>query len=252
MSKTNDFLLLPDAALDVLTDRSLLAALRYAVGPPISEDDLKTIAQASFSSQRLHNDSDMVERVVDIIRSGLDTKRFHWLTETREPTDEERSAAVLASAALMAVQRVRTARAHAAKAEQEEAVSNRLRSEGLTEETARTVNTHDEAPARGAFCGESTLGNRKADLIIRLHDGRIMPVECKVSNSATNSVKRLNNDAAAKAVAWVRHFGEVTVPAAVLSGVYKTHNLEQAQESGLAIFWAHDLDPLVDFIASTR
>ena len=194
----------------------------------------------------------MVDRILDVIRSGLDIKRFRWLEAGRVPTDEERSAAVLASAALMAVQRVRTARAHADKTEQEQAVGSRLRVEGLSEEDARSINTHDEAPARGAFCGESMFGDRKADLIVRLHDGRIMPLECKVSNSATNSVKRLNNDAAAKAIAWVRQFGRLTVPAAVLSGVYKTHNLEQAQEAGLTIFWAHDLDPLVEFIASTR
>ena len=49
-----------------------------------------------------------------------------------------------------------------------------------------------------------------------------MPLECKVSNSSTNSVKRLNNDAAVKAETWRQDFGTVPiVPAAVLSGVYK-------------------------------
>jgi hypothetical protein len=42
------------------------------------------------------------------------------------------------------------------------------------------------------------------------------------------------------------------VPAAVLSGVFKVRNLEQAQERGLSIFWAHDLDRLVRFINATR
>ena len=79
-----------------------------------------------------------------------------------------------------------------------------------------------------------------------------MPIECKVSNSAINSVKRLNNDAAAKASAWIDYFGRgQTVPCAVLSGVFKRHNVVQAQESGLTIFWAHDLGPLGDFIDAT-
>jgi hypothetical protein len=42
------------------------------------------------------------------------------------------------------------------------------------------------------------------------------------------------------------------VPAAVLSGVYKLHNLEDAQNRGLALFWAHDLKALTDWIATTR
>ncbi|MDE0068056.1 MAG: XamI family restriction endonuclease [Acidimicrobiaceae bacterium] len=87
--------------------------------------------------------------------------------------------------------------------------------------------------------------------MVRLHDGRCLPIECKVSNSSTNSVKRLNNDTAAKASAWIAEFGSgATVPSAVLSGIYKTRNLEQAQDQHLIIFWAHDLEPLAEFVRS--
>jgi hypothetical protein len=69
-----------------------------------------------------------------------------------------------------------------------------------------------------------------------------MPIECKVSNSALNSVKRINNDAAAKAVEWLKTFGtNQVVPTAVISGVFKVNNLLQAQEAGLTLFWARDL-----------
>jgi hypothetical protein len=80
-----------------------------------------------------------------------------------------------------------------------------------------------------------------------------MAIECKVSNSATNSVKRLNNDAAVKAEYWLKMFGtSQVVPTAVLSGVFKVLNLEQAQERGLALCWSHDLDKLGEFIRSTK
>jgi hypothetical protein len=79
-----------------------------------------------------------------------------------------------------------------------------------------------------------------------------MPIECKVSNSSTNSVKRLNNDAAVKAGSWRTDFGlRQVVPTAVLSGVYKLHNLLDAQERGLTLFWAHDLNRLTDWLART-
>jgi hypothetical protein len=93
----------------------------------------------------------------------------------------------------------------------------------------------------------------EADLVVRLWDERVMPIECKVSNSSINSVKRLNNDAAAKAEEWIKDFGQTqVVPVAVLSGVYKLHNLENAQSRGLTIYWAHRLDDLVDWIAATN
>jgi hypothetical protein len=80
-----------------------------------------------------------------------------------------------------------------------------------------------------------------------------MPVECKVSNSALNSVKRLNNDAAAKAEAWIKDFGSKNVvPVALLSGVYNLHNLEEAQQRGLTLFWAHDIPAFLAWIEKTR
>jgi transcriptional accessory protein Tex/SPT6 len=42
------------------------------------------------------------------------------------------------------------------------------------------------------------------------------------------------------------------VPAAVLAGVFKVLNLEQAQARGLALLWSHDLDKLGAFISSTK
>lgn len=103
------------------------------------------------------------------------------------------------------------------------------------------------------FCAECQLGERKADVVVRLHDTRLMAIECKVSNSATNSVKRLNNDAAVKAEYWIKQFGTAqVVPAAALAGVFKVLNLEQAQARGLSLFWSHDLDKLGAFIDSTK
>ena len=110
-----------------------------------------------------------------------------------------------------------------------------------------------DAPSVGEFCGESLLGTRKADFTIGLWDKRIMPVECKVSNSQVNSIKRLKNDAAVKAGVWREDFGKRSVvPTAVLSGVYGLDHLKDAQDRGLALFWTHDLQELIKFIESAR
>ncbi|APH56983.1 Type II restriction-modification system restriction subunit [Granulibacter bethesdensis] len=242
------------SALDVLGDPRLLEAFRYLAAPPISTDDLKVLADASsLTKSRLKNSPADVQRLIGVVRQVLDRRRFAWVVENREPTEAERNAAVLASAALMAASRTQTSRRNKGKEQQEAAVKAALRDLGFTEVPSRLIATLQHAPAPGEFCGESRLGTRKGDIIVGLWDQRIMPIECKVSNSSTNSVKRLNNDAAVKAVRWREDFGRLqVVPSAMLSGVYKLHNLVEAQSRGLTIFWAHDLKALTDWIASTQ
>ena len=238
--------------LDVLASPDLLEALRYVVGPPVSADDLAELADTTLASGVLLSDPDASGRVVSTIVQGLDPMRFPWIGQGRQADDQERTAAAIATASLMATRRVETARRMLSK-NQEESVKACLREAGMVEVEPRTVSPGLlDAPAPGEFCGEAPFGQRKADLIVRLHDGRCMPIECKVSNSSTNSVKRLNNDAAAKASAWIEEFGSgATVPSAVLSGIFKTRNLEQAQAQHLTIFWAHNLDALATFIRAT-
>lgn len=255
LEKTVDLTTILDEAVDVLSDEDSLSAVRYLSGPPISEDDLKTLAvDASLAPSRLRANPDMARRVIEVVLLGVDRRRFPWLSEDREPSESEREIAVVATAALLAQRAVMTSRANESKDEQETAVKERLSQAGFTEVPRRTISNFSESPDVGTFCGESKFGSRKADIIVRLHDGRTMPIEAKVSNSSTNSVKRLNNDAAAKARQWTQEFGTSNVvPCAVLGGVFKVHNLRAAQDDDhLTIFWAHDLDSLITFIESTR
>lgn len=252
LESTVDLSRLEESVVEIVSDKDLLWAFRFLAGPPISEDDLKTLADASLAPSRLQSDPDMVRRVLDVVRMGLDRRRFPWIAEGREPSERERQAAVLASAALIATSRTRTNRRIQGKTTQEDAVKTRLAVD-LEEVQARTIKTVDDAPSAGQFCGESLLGKRKADVVVRLWDHRILAIECKVSNSSVNSIKRLKNDAAAKAEAWTEDFGRRhIVPAAVLSGVYKLHILQDVQERGLTLFWAHDLSQLTGWIASTK
>jgi hypothetical protein len=253
LETTVDLTQLNDTALEVLCDSRLALALRYLAGPMISEDDLKTLADAALTPKRLRSQPEMVSRIVEVILAGLDRRRFLWMPEQREPTEHERAAAILATASLIAHSRTNTGRRNEGKTNQEKAVEERLAAAGLVKVKRRHITTLRQAPEPGEFCLESKLGTRKADLIATAWDGRVVPIECKVSNSATNSVKRLNNDAAVKAGSWHKDFGSTQViPVAVLSGVYKLHNLTDAQARGLTLIWAHHLDPLVDWLLSTR
>ena len=95
-------------AVAILIDPNLLEVLRYSTGPPLSADDLETLSESLLSPTRLRQDPSMVHRIVEIISMGLDRRRFPWVSENRAPTAQERAAAVLASATLMAAQRVGT------------------------------------------------------------------------------------------------------------------------------------------------
>jgi hypothetical protein len=254
LETTIDVSNLDDAAIAVLTDPSLLHAFRYLAGPPISEDDLRVLAEAVLTPSRLRHDEGMVRRIVEVVRAGLDRRRFPWVTEAREPTEAERSGAVLASAALIATSRLNTSRRSEGKGRQETLVEEALIAAQMNKVPTRPIQTINQAPHPGEFCRESQLGSRKADFIIGLSDQRLLALECKVSNSEINSIKRLNNDAAAKATTWLKEFGNKNVvPSAVLSGVFKCRHLLRAQdEQGCTIFWAHDISTMIHWIQSTR
>ncbi len=254
LEHTVDLSRLRELAVDVMMDRRLTEAARYLAGPPISTADLQVLSEADLSKTSLRKSPDEATRAVEVILTALDRNRFPWVGEDRDPSEAERAAATLASAAMIAARRVMTGRANDAKTAQEAEVADTIETGAeLRRVSPRTISNLDDAPERGEFCAaECLVGSRKADLVVRLFDGRLMPIECKVSNSSTNSIKRLNNDAAVKAAIWLNEFGSRNVvPAAVLSGVFKVINLEQAQANGLTIFWAHDLDKLVEFILAT-
>jgi hypothetical protein len=229
-------------------------ALRYLAGPPISEDDLQVIADVdSLAPGILKRNPVALRKVFGVIERVIDPHRFPWVAGGEAPTAQQREAALLASSVLLAAQRIATERRTDGKDGQETKVKDYLRTLGFREVPAATINTIVRGPQAMEFCAECQFGERKADVVVRLHDTRLMALECKVSNSATNSVKRLNNDAAVKAEYWLGVFGtSQVVPAAVLSGVFKVMNLEQAQARGLALLWSHDLDKLGTFIAAAR
>ena len=244
--------LTPEQLAAVFRDQ-LGDALRYLAGPPISADDLKVLADASLAPGVIAANPDQAQRILDTILIAVDPLRFPWIAEDREPTAEERTVAIVASAALITAQRVSTDRRNLGKEAQESAVKAFLTDMGFKNAGTRVINTLADAPEKGEFCGEALVGSRKADIPVRSFDGRLMPIECKVSNSATNSVKRINNDAAVKAGIWHREFGtNQIVPVAMLSGVFKVRNLKQAQTGGLTLFWAHDLARMQEFVESTK
>jgi len=234
----------------LIDGRDAQKAFRYLTAPPISEDDLKTVADATLTPSRLRTDADSAKRIRDTVLTIIDPHRFPWVSEGRQPSNDERERAVIASAALAASSAVGTKRRNASKEAQEQAVKELLASVGMKQVKAKEIPILTAAPAPGHFCGETRLAGTRADVVARLKDGRVIAIECKVSNSTVNSYKRLVHDTGGKAAHWYDQLGRAqVVPGAVLSGVYSTANLEDVQENkGVYLFWQHRLDDLAAFV----
>jgi len=227
----------------ILEDVRYQATFRYLAGPPISEDDWKVLAEVrSLAPSQLRNDSEASERLKQVVLNALDRRRFPWVSENREATEAERNAAALATACLRAYQQTQKERRLGGK-RLEGATADRLKAAGLTEVAKRDVNVIRDMPGAGEFCGETSVASRRADFVVGMADGRYALIECKESNSEVNSIKRLNNDTAAKASFWLERFGNASVvPIAVIAGVFSLESLMKAQEVGLHIFWGHAMD----------
>jgi hypothetical protein len=253
LAVTDDLRLLRERAVQVITDSELMHSARHLASPPVSVDDLVVLADTTVAPTVVRAEPERADRLVEQILLGFDSERFPWLAAGRSPTAGEREAAVVAAAAMRAFRQVETWRRNQGKKRQEDHVREFLTAEcGLVEVPPRNISNLHRSPEPGQFCAESMVGSRRADIPVRLWDGRLMPIECKVSNSGTNSYKRINNDAAVKAVVWNAELGSANcVPAAVLSGVFVLANLEYAQAKGLTLYWAHDLRPLQAYIAAT-
>ena len=241
-----------DAVADLVRDENQLTAFRYLAAPPVSDDDLKTLADTTLSATTLLGDTHQARRIRDTLLQIIDPHRFPWIGQGRVATGLERRVAVVATAALIAVRKVETSRRSNARKLQENGVKELLQREGFTEVRARDIRILNEAPPPLSYCGECKLGDTRADLIVRLADARLAAIECKVSNSAVNSFKRVNHETVSKARAWVEAFGRRQVlPIAVIGGVFKPANLETAQGEGLALVWSHRLDDLAKFVQAT-
>lgn len=179
---------------------------------------------------------------------------FPWIEAGEQPTDKQKHAVCVAVAALIADQKTKTMMRGQSSHAQEKMVRDAL----VNECGMRIVDGHDfamlpDAPNPGEiFKRETKVDGTKADVVFGLFDGRIMCLECKVSNSEVNSYKRLNHEVVDKVAKWKEAFGRQCVSGAVLQCCFKTSNLLAAQEEGAYLFWSADFSELIKFVNSTK
>lgn len=233
---------------------SLMTPARYLGGPPVSEDDLNVLAGSSVA-KRKRLDSRLAELAASVIEEALDRDRVPWLfaEPSREPSEAELEVAIRWTAGLWAAQAVQTQRRGESAQRQEMAVARVLDEVGFQRVQVNEIDFTARNMAPGQYCRETKVLGAKCDIPVMLHDGRLLLIECKVSNSSLNSIKRLIRETGGKAIGWRNGFGNRAITGAVLSGVFKLVHLQQAQdEYNVAIFWERDMAPLASFLKAVK
>lgn len=227
------------------TRQTLLDTARYVTAPPISADDLDTVA----SLVKTMMSSDAIAARTTVLVGGIDQVRFPWLftSPPRKPTATERASAISTTAALIAAQRTATVLRIMWAKRQEAAVAAVLASKSYSQVKRRRIDSFADLPT-GMYCPESFVFGQKCDVPVGLRNGRYLLLECKVSGSEVNSFKRLNHETVNKRDTWERGFAAQAYTGAVLGGVFKPINVLAAQERGVYIFWEHDQAPLGAFL----
>lgn len=231
------------------TDPEIWQMFRYVCAPPISEEDFWTLVGGpKFRRVPEAFADEAAQALVDVI----DPVRFPWIVERRDPTEVEREAAILATTCLYAAQFLGTKNRGVASKRQELAVGEVLRAAGLQLDPSRASVEFADAMARGTYSQERKLADAKCDVPARLRDGRLLAIECKVSNGPKNGWKRVNREVGGKEQTWRRAFGTQVLTAVVLDGVFDLASLRTARDGGVLIFWEHDLQPLETFVSAAR
>lgn len=232
-----------------------LETLRYMERPSLSDDDFKKMSGTNTNSRKGLSDQNTAQKAMRYLLRNINTKIIPWYGQNRKPTESDLLAAKRSVSALIADQKTKTMLRSTQSRKQEQHVRDALvRDAGFQIVPAHPFNTLREGPQPGIlFDKETSIDGVKADIVFGLYDGRIMALECKVSNTAVNSYKRLNHETIDKVVKWRTKFGENgIVGGCVLQGVFAVDNLENAQNMGVSIFWSSHLESLTEYVLSTR
>jgi len=135
-------------------------------------------------------------------------------------------------------------------AAQEKSVTDLLRSKGWTQQRVPFIGQSSQLAAR-EFMHKIRFATQtspqEVDIACGLGRSVILAMECKVTNDATNSVKRVN-DVLKKARAWQVHWGNFVKTAALLEGVIAFKDVQRLLDEDVQVFWSHRISDFADWL----
>lgn len=234
----------------LLESGSYARPLRFMTGPPLSQDQFQLACpewpKGSEKSARPLDES-AAERFGEVFRAWADPTRTESL---EDPKVRER--AVHSTAILIASQEFATRKRMRLAAAQEESAARVLSESGFRKVAVGFVDRPGAIAAleyaQGCQFATADGSSHEVDLAVGLRGGRILALECKVSNDRTNSVKRIN-DVLKKAEAWRTKWGQFVVTGALLEGVFSEKEPRRLVEAEVELFWSHRLEHFAEWVA---
>ncbi|MGB0766819.1 MAG: XamI family restriction endonuclease [Phycisphaeraceae bacterium] len=226
--------------------------LRQLTAPPLSQDQFSLICPDYSKGAEKNARPVSVDKAVVVaatFRRWLDPR----IIEAFDSDHIERITQVAAGPLyILARQKFETDRRTKAAAAQEQAVIDLLESLGFERAPSRVI---DQPWTVGENCymhkttfSAAVKSTAEVDIAIGLPGGRLLAIECKVSNDATNSIKRIN-DVLKKREAWERGYGQVLTTGAVLSGVIAGKDIARLAAADVCVFFSHSLQHLQAYLS---
>ena len=231
-----------------------IIVLRHLFAPPISQDQLKLIAPLYPKGAEKTWTKLTPAAAAEFEKEFLarrDKNLTAWLATNANPTKRQVKRVIDTVTPMISSQIFNTVRRNRLSDDQEKAVEALLIAKGWTKSPSVTVsNTADLSPLhymRKTRAKASKTATKEVDIACGVSANLILAMECKVSNDATNSVKRVS-DVLDKAKSWQTHWGGFIQTAALLQGVIAYKEVVRLMNDNVLVFWSHDLEALSSWL----
>ncbi len=223
-----------------------LTVIRQLMAPPISQDQfaLLCVGYPKGTEKTGGRVNLKAASAVDsVFKAGRDRVLTRWLDANRAPTPVEVRNLLHGISPLLSIQTTATIRRGRMSAEQESAVVSMLKKRGWNRQLSGLIfQLTDVKPQHFLHKTKFATKNQpqEVDIACGLPGTVVLAMECKATNDATNSVKRIN-DVLKKATAWQNHWGSFVRTAALLQGVIEFKDVRRLLDANVEVFWSHDL-----------
>lgn len=232
--------------------------LRHLFAPPISQDQLKLLTplypkQSEKKGTRLSIKA--AQQFSDAFYLRRDIFLTPWLDTNQSPTRQQIKKILNVVTPMISSQIFNTVRRNRMSDAQELAVEGLLASKGWTKAASKKLDGPADIDVqhymRKTRCRSSETATKEVDIACGVRSNLILAMECKVSNDATNSVKRVS-DVTDKVKSWQETWATFIKTAALLQGVISYKDVARLLASDVEVFWSHDLDALSDWLEANK
>lgn len=230
--------------------------IRHILAPPLSQDQFALCYPGWIKASEKPRARRPSEAVSVVVAKAVNERRWKgltpWLESGRKPTRRELERLYWAVGTIIASQQFATIQRNRAAQKQEQDVVAILLRMGWTRMPSSLRDARASLPERH-FMHKTRFATatlpQEVDVAMGLGGSVVLAMECKVTNDATNSVKRVN-DVLKKASAWKDHWGNFVKPAALLQGVIAEKDVLRLLDANVEVFWSHDLECFEGWIVS--